>query len=76
MDQVRKELAPDRPLEVVRKDILFHTGFWSWPARVIYRVSPNKYEKFFAFVFPARELVFELRIVKQGGEPMDGKRET
>ncbi len=65
MDQVRKDLAPDRALEVLRKDILFHDGVFSWPARVIYRISPNKYEKFFAFLFPARELVFELRIMKE-----------
>jgi len=65
MDQVRKDLAPDRGLEVLRKDIRFHDGPCSWPARLIYRISPNKYEKFFAFLFPARELVFELRIVKE-----------
>jgi SAM-dependent methyltransferase len=69
MDQVRKDLAPDRPLEVLRKDILFHSGFWSWPARIIYRISPTKYEKFFAFLFPARELVFELRVLKGSREP-------
>lgn len=67
MDQVRKDLAPDRLLEVLRKDILFHSGFWSWPAQIIYRISPNKYEKFFAFLFPARELVFELRVLKREG---------
>ena len=65
-DQVRKDLPPGRSIEVVRKEICFHPGyFWSWPAQLIYRISPNKYEKFFAFLFPARELVFELRIVKR-----------
>lgn len=65
-DQVRKDLPPGRDIEVVRKEIRFHDGyFWSWPARIIYRISPNKYEKFFAFLFPARELVCELRIVKR-----------
>ena len=65
MDQVRKDLPPGRSIEVLRKEIRFHPNyFWSWPARLIYRISPNKYEKFFAFLFPARELVFELRIVK------------
>ena len=65
-DQVRKDLPPGRRIEVVRKEIRFHRGyFWSWPARLIYRISPNKYEKFFAFVFPARELLFELRIDKR-----------
>jgi SAM-dependent methyltransferase len=71
-DQVRKDLPPGQSIEVVRKEIRFHPGyFWSWPARFIYWISPNKYEKFFAFVFPARELVFELRIVKGQwtGEP-------
>jgi hypothetical protein len=68
MDQVRKDLGPDRPLEVLRKEILFHDGFWSWPSRLISRISTNKYEKFFAFLFPARELVFELRIVKDRAE--------
>lgn len=66
MDQVRKDLPPGRSIEVLRKEIRFHPRyFWSWPARLIYRISANKYEKFFAFVFPARELVFELRIVKE-----------
>ncbi len=65
-DQVRKDLPPGRTIEVVRKEVRFHRGyFWSWPARLIYWISPNKYEKFFAFLFPARELVFELRIVKR-----------
>ncbi len=65
-DQVRKDLPPGRRIEVVRKEIRFHPRyFWSWPARLICRISPNKYEKFFAFVFPARELVFELRVVKR-----------
>jgi SAM-dependent methyltransferase len=65
-DQVRKDLPPGRSIEVVRKEIRFHPGyFWSWPAQLIYRISPNKYEKFFAFLFPARELVFELRSVKR-----------
>ena len=64
-DQVRKDLPPERRIEVLRKEIRFHRRyFWSWPARLIHRISPNKYEKFFAFLFPARELVFELRIVK------------
>lgn len=69
MDQVGKDLAPDLALEVLRKDVQFHPGWWSWPARLIYRLSPNKYEKFFAFVFPARELVFELRILKPEAGP-------
>jgi SAM-dependent methyltransferase len=65
-DQVRKDLPPGRRIEVVRKEIRFHPRyFWSWPARFICRISPSKYEKFFAFVFPARELVFELRILKR-----------
>ena len=67
-DQVRKDLPPGVRIEVVRKEIEFHRrSFWSWPARLIYRLSPNKYEKFFAFLFPARELVFELRVVKDAG---------
>ena len=74
MDQVRKDLAPERPLEVLRKEILFHDGFWSWPSRLICWISTHKYEKFFAFLFPARELVFELRIVKH--EEGDGRRGT
>jgi len=74
MDQVRKDLAPACSLEILRKDVLFHHGPWSWPGRIIYRISPNKYEKFFAFMFPARELVFELRILKPGRPelPSDG----
>jgi SAM-dependent methyltransferase len=65
MDQVRKDLAPDRPIEVLRKEILFHAGWWAWPARLIYWLSPHKYEQFFAFAFPARELAFELRILER-----------
>ena len=64
-DQVRKDLPQGRIIEVLRKEIRFHPNyFWSWPARLIYRIPPNKYEKLFAFLFPARELVFELRIIK------------
>ena len=76
-DQVRKDLPPGRCIEVVRKEIRFHPGyFWSWPARLIYKITPNKYEKFFAFLFPARELFYELRIVKEGrGEPRAASRE-
>ncbi len=66
-DQVRKDLPPGLCIEVVQKEIRFHPRyFWSWPARLIYRISTNKYEKFFAFLFPARELAFTLRIMKEG----------
>lgn len=76
-DQVRKDLPPGRGIEVVRKEIRFHPRYvWSWPARLIYRISPNKYEKFFTFLFPARELVFELRIVKEAGGSDGGGRTT
>ncbi len=75
-DQVREDLPPGQSIEVIRKEIRFHPGyFWSWPARIISRISPNKYEKFFAFLFPARELVFELRILK-GAESREPRRET
>ncbi len=69
-DQVRKDLPPGQSIEVVRKEIRFHHDyFWSWPARLIYWISPNKYEKFFSFLFPARELIFELRVHKRGASP-------
>jgi SAM-dependent methyltransferase len=76
-DQVRKDLLPGKPIEVVRREIQFHPRyFWSWAARLIHWISPNKYEKFFAFLFPARELCFELRIVKdQGAGPRAQSRE-
>jgi len=55
---------------VLRREIRFHPRyFWSWPARLIYWISPNKYEKFFAFLFPARELIFELRVHKREASP-------
>jgi hypothetical protein len=70
-DQVRKDLPQGMRIEVVRKEIRFHPRyFWSWPARLIHRISPNQYEKFFAFMFPARELVFELRILKAGRQEL------
>ncbi len=73
-DQVRQDLPPGRRIEVVRKEIRFHPRFfWSWPARLIYRISSNKYEKFFAFLFPARALTFELRILKDGGPNAEGQ---
>jgi SAM-dependent methyltransferase len=74
-DQVRKDLPPGKHIEIVRREIRFHPRyFWSWPARLIHWITPNKYEMFFAFMFPARELVFELRILKAGRQelPSDG----
>ena len=53
-DQVRKDLPHGRRIEPVRKEIRFHPDyFWSWPARLIYKITPNKYEKFLSLMPPA-----------------------
>jgi SAM-dependent methyltransferase len=37
---------------------------FSWIARALFALSPKRYEKHFAFMFPANSIFFRLRVVK------------
>lgn len=50
--------------EILEKRILFGKSLISWIPRGLCRLSPHKYEKHLAFVFPANDLLFRLRVVK------------
>lgn len=54
----------DAHFEVVERRLTFSRSFMNIPARVIYAISPRWYEKHFAFIFPARNLKFTLRVCK------------
>lgn len=49
---------------IERKEIRFGSALISWIPRLIARLSPHKYENHFAFIFPAKELYFRLRVIK------------
>jgi hypothetical protein len=49
----------------VERRIDFGKSFpFSAIARMLFALSPRRYEKHFAFVFPANSLYFRLRVVK------------
>lgn len=54
----------DKRFEIVRKDILFSRSLLSVIPRLIYFLSNHKYEKHFAFLFPANSLIFVLKVIK------------
>ncbi len=55
----------DIRFEIVEKTIYFGNSVLSVIPRLIYWVSRHKYEKHFAFLFPANSLYFKLRVVKK-----------
>lgn len=54
----------DVHLEVVKRRLKFSPSLIKIPARIIYAVSPRWYEKNLAFIMPARNLEFTLRVLK------------
>ena len=55
----------DRRFEMVEREMDFGKSFpFSSIARALFALSPRRYEKHFAFMFPANSLYFRLRVVK------------
>jgi SAM-dependent methyltransferase len=50
--------------QVIEKQITFGPALICWPGRIIAYLNPDKFEKYFAFVFPARDLYFHLKVTK------------
>lgn len=50
--------------EIAEKKILFGKSWISVIPRLLWLLSKHKYEKHFAFMFPANDLTFRLRVVK------------
>ncbi|MEM5793516.1 MAG: methyltransferase domain-containing protein [Candidatus Aenigmatarchaeota archaeon] len=50
--------------KIVKKEITFSNSLLSVIPRLLYKISKNKCEKHFAFMFPANNLLFELRVSK------------
>lgn len=50
--------------KIVERRITFGKGLLCWPGRIINRWSSDTFEKYFAFIFPARDLYFQLQAVK------------
>lgn len=50
--------------EMIDRMIIFGLGLLSLPGRILVRFSPDLYEKYFAFIFPARDLYFHLKALK------------
>jgi hypothetical protein len=50
---------------MVAREMDFGKSFpFSTIARALFALSPRRYEKHFAFIFPANSLSFRLRVVK------------
>jgi SAM-dependent methyltransferase len=49
---------------ITEKRITFGLGLLCLPGKIIAACSPDVYEKYFAFIFPARDLFFKLKVVK------------
>lgn len=56
----------DVHLEVVERRLKFSPSLVKIPARIIYAVAPRWYEKNLAFMMPARNMEFTLRVLKKG----------
>ena len=57
----------DRRFEMVSREMDFGKSFpFSTVARALFALSPRRYEKHFAFMFPANSLFFRLRVVEVG----------
>ena len=63
-DTTHSNFYSDHRFEIVEKQILFGKSLISVIPRLLWRLSKHKYEKHFAFMFPANDLVFRLRVVK------------
>jgi len=51
--------------ETVQRELDFGKSIpFSWIARALFALSPKRYEKHFAFMFPANSIFFRLRVVK------------
>ncbi len=50
--------------KIIKKEINFSKSLLSIIPRIIYLLSKNKYEKHFAFMFPANNLIFVLKFIK------------
>jgi SAM-dependent methyltransferase len=54
---------------IVERRITFGLGLLCLPGKLINAWSPDAFEKYFAFIFPARDLFFRLKVVKQPAQP-------
>lgn len=50
--------------EILKKELTFSISLFSIIPRILYKISKNTYEKHFAFMFPANNMIFLLRVVK------------
>ena len=50
--------------EIAERRITFGLGLLCLPGRLLNAWSPDTFEKYFAFIFPARDLFFRLTVVK------------
>lgn len=49
---------------ILKRRITFGKSVLCWPGRLIAALSPFKYERHFAYLFPAQDVEFELEVVK------------
>jgi SAM-dependent methyltransferase len=55
----------DLRFSILRRRITFGKSLLCWPGRLIASLSPEKYERHFAYLFPAQDVEFELQVVKR-----------
>lgn len=51
--------------EVIENKIKFSGSVWEFPGWLIAKISPRKYEKHFAWIWPANEIHTKIRILKK-----------
>ena len=62
-DKARYDYSTAR-YEIAERRITFGLGLLCLPGKIINAWSPDTFEKYFAFMFPARDLFFRLKVVK------------
>jgi SAM-dependent methyltransferase len=52
--------------QIVKRNLTFSSSLLDIPGRIIFRLNPRRYERRFAWIFPAREITVTLAVIKDG----------
>jgi len=59
------KLALKLNFKILRKEITFHKTYRRYKLNILFNKFPKAYERFWAFIFPAEHLHFELEVIKE-----------
>jgi len=53
---------------LVKRNLTFGSSLFDVPGKIIYKLKPRRYERRFAWIFPAREIRITLSVIKNDGK--------